>query len=125
LHLKMRRGGHIYGSSRAVAVALLCFLVHALLVSAIHHHRLDSESALCLIASDAHQGGAPGSSVHSECLSCRLQQNFFPNVQPNPLLLELPPGAIIGQRFLSEPRSREPFSAIFYRAPPNLDLVGY
>jgi hypothetical protein len=119
----MRLWGRTGNGSRAVTTALLCFLVNALLVSAIHHHGLSSrsESAVSFIAEDHHQGSPSGSSPRSECLSCRLQQNFFPNVQPNPFLLELPSGAIIGQSFLFEPRSREPFSTIFYRAPPDLD----
>lgn len=99
----------------------MCFLIHALLVSAIHHHNLRSERAASFIADSDHKGGGSGLSLHSECLSCRLQQNFFPNIQPNLLLLDLPSSAIAGHRSLSKPLSREPFSAVFYRAPPGSD----
>jgi hypothetical protein len=76
--------------SRALPLALLCLIAHALLVSLTHHHGhepIQTPQATASLSS-GESNGTTTSNSESDCLSCRLQRNFNSLTHPGATALE-------------------------------------
>jgi hypothetical protein len=107
---------------RKVTVLLLCLLVHAILVTITHHHKLKPVStsgpnASLESSTTPIQGGLADPQGDSGCLSCSLQRSFVSDIRPFRIAVLLPEP----QRWQLVPlvsTTTEPYLSTSNRAPP-------
>jgi hypothetical protein len=84
--------------SRVATLVLLGLVVHALLISVVHHHgpgpREELMSATLLPAGGGSSEDAPDSAGDSHCLSCRLQRTSAYEVRSPSLTIDLIAGPV-------------------------------
>ncbi|HSE96716.1 MAG TPA: hypothetical protein VLD57_00510 [Blastocatellia bacterium] len=113
------------GDIRALAraVALLCLVAHAVLVSATHYHiapHLAKKGSSAALESrrESDQNRPHGSDNHNHCLSCRLHRNFVSGIHSSAVILDLLSGPVERETFVLQSHSCEPFFISPSRAPP-------
>jgi hypothetical protein len=108
---------------RAVSLALLFLLAHAVFVNLTHHHNLVGAPSSTPDASvtATHPGGpdsAPDSGSDRHCQSCCLQRHFAIHVRPIPIPPDLRPEPVRAEVFIFQPGSTGVFLVLSSRAPP-------